>query len=143
MRSEVEEIVARLMLVYRIENNSYTRLCAALGYKKNCVHAWLSRRHVPALVLSAVAKNKNLSLDWLANGEGAMMRGSGTLPRLTLDAPPHKPLLKRTDGQAIEPGTLDTLEMVLNAPPGAQGLIKSVAEQVTDLDKRLRKLEGG
>jgi hypothetical protein len=70
--NEANQIVDRLKDVYKVTTD--TALGAELGVTKHHINNWRSRNSPPYEICLAIAKEKNIDLNWLLTGKGDMYR---------------------------------------------------------------------
>lgn len=66
----VDSILSRLM--YHFGVKMYKDLASKIGVSPNTIDSWKKRGAIPKKKLREIAKDEELSLDWLQNGQGSM-----------------------------------------------------------------------
>ncbi|MGB4498913.1 MAG: helix-turn-helix transcriptional regulator [Methylococcaceae bacterium] len=108
-----ENVIIRLKQI--LNEKSDQKLGDYLGIPKSTISNWRQRDSVPYSICVQVAQEKNVSLDWLLTGEGAMLKGSGANDEIM--SPKRKrmmELLERLDDDALDDAIYSTKKLVEN-----------------------------
>lgn len=73
MNTETEKILERMRIVFNCQSDS--ELSKAIDTPKQTISTWKQRDSTPYSLCVHIAKDKNISLDWLLTGEGEMSKG--------------------------------------------------------------------
>lgn len=80
----VENILHRLM--YHFGVKMYKDLAIKINVSPNTIDSWKKRGSIPYKKLREMAKEEQLSLDWILTGDGAINAPEGTNAKKTLEA---------------------------------------------------------
>jgi hypothetical protein len=69
----VRSVLDRLRLIVGAKNDN--QLCEALEVNRSTLGSWVARESVPYAICVDLAGVRDVSLDWLLTGAGAMLRG--------------------------------------------------------------------
>ncbi len=100
----VRSVLDRLRLIVGAKNDN--QLCEALEVNRSTLGSWVSRESVPYAICVDLAGDRDVSLDWLLTGAGAMLRGeageAGSFENVASSdlAPQEKALLSVYQGLA-------------------------------------------
>lgn len=87
-KDRVEDILVRLAKVLAV--NTDTELAKALGTTSSTVSSWKARESVPYAKCVEIARQFNISLDWLLTGDGTMLKGGVAEPMLEQPLTPRQ-----------------------------------------------------
>lgn len=73
MNTETDKILERIRIVFCIQSDS--DLAKTLNVAKTTISTWRQRDSTPYSLCVQIAKDKNISLDWLLTGDGEMLKG--------------------------------------------------------------------
>lgn len=127
-KSGVDAVLSRLMELLEVANDS--ELARALGVNRQTLASWRKRDSVPYSICVNFSEEKNISLDWLLTGRGAMHVNTATE---SLSAPE----------QAFSQSDLKLLELMNQLDPDVRrDLLRGAEEKqrIIDMEKQLTEL---
>jgi transcriptional regulator with XRE-family HTH domain len=129
MNTSANEVIDRLGIVMNVKNDS--ELCKLLNLARTTVSTWRGRDSVPYSLCVKIAQEKEVSLDWLLTGHGAIYRNQ--TPAYSEDSIDHRhaALLSLYDALAED----QQREILTNVQEKER--LNRVEEQLGDLLKKL------
>lgn len=70
-----ESVIERLKQLFEVKTDQ--ELAGILGVSKPTISSWRQRNSVSHTICIQISQEKNISLDWLLAGEGAMLKTNG------------------------------------------------------------------
>ena len=126
-KKSAASVLDRLQIALGVQNDS--QLCEATNTRRATLGNWRSRNSVPYPLCVQIAEERDLSLDWLLTGDGAMFRNG--------NSPAH------SNGDALDPRGKAVMDLFLSLDEAGRREIQSAAEEkkrIRDIEQRLKDL---